>query len=88
MHPKQEKARFYSSKFFRILAQTHGNIVYNRFIEREETKMMTKKQMAKAIAEKWERESKLSLGIEWRTNDLMKRHGWHSLHELYEKEIG
>lgn len=49
---------------------------------------MTKKQMAKAIAEKWERESKMNLGVEWRTNDLMKRYGWQGLRDLYEKEIG
>jgi hypothetical protein len=49
---------------------------------------MTKREMAKAIAEKWERESKLSLGIEWRTNDLMKRYGWFDLNKLYAKEIG
>lgn len=52
------------------------------------TEMMTKKQMAEAIAEKWERESSLSLGVEWRTNDLVKRYGWQKLHDLYEKEIG
>ena len=50
--------------------------------------MMTKKQMAREIAEKWERESKLNLGVEWRVNDLMKRYGWSDLRDLYEREIG
>ena len=49
---------------------------------------MTKKEMAKKIAEKWERESKLTLGVEYRTNDLVKRYGWQKLNELYKKEIG
>lgn len=49
---------------------------------------MTKKQMAKKIAEKWERESSIKLGVEKRTEDLMRRYGWHGLSDLYEKEIG
>ena len=49
---------------------------------------MTKREMAKAIAEKWEKESPLTLGIEWRVNDLMKRYGWQALNNLYKKEIG
>lgn len=49
---------------------------------------MTKREMATKIAEKWEKESVVKLGIERRVNDLMKRYGWHKLNALYEKEIG
>lgn len=49
---------------------------------------MTKREMAIKIAEKWEKESVMNLGVEWRVNDLMKRYGWQPLKDLYEKEIG
>lgn len=49
---------------------------------------MTKREMATAIAEKWDRESKLNLSIEWRIDDLMKRYGWQGLSDLYAREIG
>lgn len=49
--------------------------------------MMKKREMAEAIAEKWEKESSLCLGVEYRANDLMKRYSWQRLNDLYNKEI-
>ena len=49
---------------------------------------MKKREMATAIAKKWDKESTLNLSIEWRINDLMKRYSWSALSNLYAKEIG
>lgn len=49
---------------------------------------MTKREMAVKIAEKWENESVLNLGVERRVNDLMKRYSWQKMNDLYQKEIG